>query len=219
MKLHQVPVKPMTPANARGLGRVVDDFDAEDVAIVAWPQAGWRPVIRGKEGGITQGAFETAWRGELLIGLSDSFEVDDFHSEYVLGWSRDPAVADQDAVAPAREQILVSLINYHPDSGQVFASRHRRPFLLLLAPPSDDVKPEDCVALHSDGSVGFHIDPGVWHQAPFTLAQEDVFENKQGRVHAVVECLFPEEQGLYLSVQLPVAAVPPTRRACTFARR
>ena len=92
MKLHQVPVKPMTPANARGLGRVVDDFDAEDVAIVAWPQAGWRPVIRGKEGGITQGAFETAWRGELLIGLSDSFEVDDFHSEYVLGWSRDPAV-------------------------------------------------------------------------------------------------------------------------------
>ena len=213
MKLHQVPVKPMTPANARGLGRVVDDFDAAEVAIVAWPQAGWRPVTRGKEGGITQGAFKAAWRGELLIGLSDSFEVDDFHTEYVLGWSRDPAVADPDAVAPAREQILVSLINYHPDGGQVFASRHRRPFLLLLAPPSDDLRPEDCVALHSDGSVGFHIDPGVWHQAPFTLAQEDVFENKQGRVHAVVECLFPEEQGLYLSVQLPLAAVPPTRRA------
>ncbi len=213
MKLHQVPVKPMTPANVRDLGRVVDDFDAAEVAIVAWPQAGWRPVPRGKEGGITQGAFKAAWRGELLIGLSDSFEVDDFHTEYVLGWSRDPAVADPDAVAPAREQILVSQINYHPDGGQVFASRHRRPFLLLLAPPSDDVKPEDCVALHSDGSVGFHIDPGVWHQAPFTLAQEDVFENKQGRVHAVVECLFPEEQGLYLSVQLPVAAVPPTQRA------
>jgi hypothetical protein len=203
----------MTPANARGLGWVVDAFVAAEVAIVAWPQAGWRPVTRGKEGGITQGAFKSAWRGELLIGLSDSFEVDDFHTEYVLGWSRDPAVADPDAVAPAREQILVSLINYHPDGGQVFASRHRRPFLLLLAPPGDGVKAEDCVALHSDGSVGFHIDPGVWHQAPFTLAQEDVFENKQGRVHAVVECLFPEEQGLYLSVQLPVAAVPPTRRA------
>lgn len=213
MKFHQVPVKPMTPANARGLGRVIDDFDAAEVAIVAWPQAGWRPVTRGKEGGITQGAFKAAWRGEVLIGVSDSFETDDFHTEYVLGWSRDPAVADPDAVAPTRDRILVSLINYHPDGGQVFASRHRRPFLLLLAPPSDDVKPEDCVALHSDGSVGFHIDPGVWHQAPFTLAQEDVFENKQGRVHAVVECLFPEEQGLYLSVQLPVAAVPTTRRA------
>ncbi len=213
VKFHRVPVKPMTLANARGLGRVIDDFDAAEVAIVAWPQTGWRPVTRGKEGGITQGAFKAAWRGEVLIGVSDSFETDDFHTEYVLGWSQNPAVADPDAVAPARDRILVSLINYHPDGGQVFASRHRRPFLLLLAPPSDDVKPEDCVALHSDGSVGFHIDPGVWHQAPFTLAQDDVFENKQGRVHAVVECLFPEEQGLYLSVQLPVAAVPPTQRA------
>ena len=139
MKLHQVPVKPMTPANARGLGRVIDDFDTAEVAIVAWPQAGWRPVTRGKEGGITQGAFKAAWRGEVLIGVSDSFETDDFHTEYVLGWSQDPAVADPDAVAPAREQILVSLINYHPDGGQVFASRHRRPFLLLLAPPSDEI--------------------------------------------------------------------------------
>ena len=170
MKLYQVPVKPMTTANAFGLGKVVDDFDAAEVDIVAWPQPGWRSVTRGNEGGITQGAFKATWPGELLTGHSDNFEVDDFHTQYVLGWSRDPDLADPDAVAPACEQILVSLINCHPDGGQVFASRHRQPFLLLLAQPGDDVKPEDCVALHSDGSVGFHIDPGVWHQAPITLA-------------------------------------------------
>jgi hypothetical protein len=202
MRIHQVPVKPMTPENARGLGRVIDDFEAAEVTIVPWPQQGWRAVSSGDEGGITRGAFKSAWRGELLMGVSDNFEVDNFHTEYILGWSRDPAEADPRAIAPAREQILVSLINYHPDGGQVFASRHRRPFLLLLAPPGDDVRAADCVALHSDGSVGFHIDPGVWHQAPFTLAEEDVFENKQGRVHGVVECIFPEEQGLYLSVPL-----------------
>ena len=80
--------------------------------------------------------------------------------------------------------------------------RRRRTSLLLLAPPGNDVRPADCIALHSDGSVVFHIDPGIWHQAPFTLAEEDVFENKQGRVHGVVECIIPEEQGLYLSVPL-----------------
>ena len=202
MKIHPAPVKPMTPENAVGLGRVIDDFEAAEVAIVRWPQAGWRAVKRGDEGGITQGAFKAAWRGELLMGLSDSFEVDNFHTEYTLGWSRDPAEADPHAIDPRRERILVSLMNYHPDGGQVFASRHRRPFLLLLAPPGDDVKPKDCVALRSDGSLGFHIDPGVWHQAPFTLAAEDVFDNKQGRVHAVVECVFPEEAGVYLSVPL-----------------
>ena len=206
MKIHSVPVKPMTPENARGLGRVIDDFAAAEVAIVRWPQLGWRQVKRGDEGGITQGAFKVAWRGELLMGLSDSFEVDNFHTEYVLGWSRDPAEADPLAVEPQRQRILVSLMNYHPDGGQVFASRHRRPFLLLLAPPGDDLTPEDCVALRSDGSVGFHIDPGVWHQAPFTLADEDVFDNKQGRVHAVVECDFPEETGVFLSVPLRAVA-------------
>ena len=198
----------MTPKNAIGLGRVIDDFDAADVTIVAWPQQGWRPVTRGNEGGITQGAFKVRWQGEVLTGLSDSFEVDNFHTEYVLGWSQDPAEADPQAVNPRRSQVLVSLVNYHPDGGQVFASRHRRPFLLLLAPPGDDLRPEDCVALHSDGSAGFHIDPGVWHQAPLTLAEEDVFDNKQGRVHAVVECYFPEEQGLYLSVPLPSQTAP-----------
>ena len=207
MRIHPVPVKPMTPENAHGLGKVIDDFAAAEVAIARWPQPGWRTVKRGNEGGITQGTFRAAWRGDVLFGLSDSFEVDDFHTEYVLGWSRDPAEADPQAIEPPRDQILVGLINYHPDGGQVFASRHRRPFLLLLAPPGDDVAPEDCVALHSDGSVGFHIDPGVWHQAPFTLAGDDVFDNKQGRVHAVVECVFPEEQGLYLSVPLRDAGI------------
>jgi ureidoglycolate lyase len=202
MQTHPVPVRPMTPDNAHGLGRVIDDFEATEVAVVRWPQAGWRAVKRGDEGGITRGAFKTAWRGELLMGLSDSFEVDNFHTEYVLGWSRDPAEADPRAIEPRRDRILVSLMNYHPDGGQVFASRRRRPFLLLLAPPGDDVTLEDCVALHSDGSVGFHIDPGVWHQAPFALAEEDVFDNKQGRVHAVAECDFPEEAGVYLSMPL-----------------
>ncbi len=40
-------------------------------------------------------------------------------------------------------------------------------------------------------------------QAPFTTADMDVFNNKRGKVHACVECDFPNEQGPYLPVPLP----------------
>ena len=73
----------MTPENARGLGRVVTDFDATEVAIVPWPRQGWRPVTRGDEGGVTEGAFTSSWQGDFLVGCSDNFAVDDFETHYV----------------------------------------------------------------------------------------------------------------------------------------
>jgi ureidoglycolate lyase/seryl-tRNA synthetase len=76
------------------------------------------------------------------------------------------------------------------------------PFVMLMAKPSDDVQPSDFVAFHSDGSLGFHVDAGVWHQAALTAADADVFDNKQGAVHACVLCDFPDEFGVYLSVPL-----------------
>ncbi len=198
MKVHKVLIKPMTPENAKGLGRVVKDFKTAEVDVVPWPARGWRPVARGDERGVSHGIFETRWRGEVLYGRADNFET-----EYVVGWSRDPEAPRKDTVEGPRDRLFVGLVNYHPDGGQVFFSRNRKPFLLLLGKPGDDVKPEDFVALQSDGSVGFHIGSDVWHKAPFTLTEADVFDRKQGNVHACIECDFPNEQGLYLSVPLP----------------
>jgi len=194
---------PMTPENAKDLGHVIHNFDRAEVSIVHWPQKGWRQVTRGNEGGMVEGSFISSWQGDFLVGCSDNFAVDNFETTYILGWSVDPSHADRSKATGPRDRVFVELINYHPDGGQIFFSKNRRPFVLLLAPPGDDISPKDCVVLQSDGIVGFHIDPGVWHQAPFTLCGEDVFLNKQGRVHGVVECFFPEEQNTYLSVPLP----------------
>ena len=66
----------MTQDNARGLGHCIDEFEVAEVALVPWLQSAWRAVTRGNEGGITQGAFKAFWRGDMLMGHSDSFEVD-----------------------------------------------------------------------------------------------------------------------------------------------
>ncbi len=197
LDIHEVPVRPLTAETARGLGRIVIDYAGAEVEIVRWPASGWRGVTEGRGGGVTEGPFDMGWRGEVLYGRNNGVD-----RSYILGWSADPETARDDREPEARERVLVREVNYHPDGGQVFASRNRQPFMLLLAPPGDDIGPEDFVALYCDGSLGFHIDPGVWHQAPLTLAAEDSFDNKQGRVHACVMCDFPDEMGLYLAVPL-----------------
>lgn len=198
LKAFDVPVLPLTPDNAAGLGHIVSDFKEAEVEIVRWPASGWRSVTEGRGGGVTEGSFDMSWHGDILTGNNKGVE-----RSYILGWSRDPEVASPTAKNPERTRVLTREANYHPDGGQVFFSRNRTPFVLLLAKPGDDVRPDDFVALHCNGSLGFHIDPGTWHQAPFTLGTADSFDNKQGRVHACVVCDFVEEFGGYLSVPWP----------------
>jgi ureidoglycolate lyase len=92
--------------------------------------------------------------------------------------------------------------NYHPDGGQIFSPRDGAAFVALLAKAGDDVRPEDFVAFHCDGSFGIHIDPGVWHQPVFPLDPLAVFDDRQGRVHACVSVNFVGEFGCYLEVPL-----------------
>jgi len=90
----------------------------------------------------------------------------------------------------------------HPDGGQIFAPQGGAPFVALLAPPGDDVKPENFVAFYCNGSFGIHIDPSVWHQPVFPLQERAVFDNKQGRLHACIAVDFVSEFGCYLEVPL-----------------
>ncbi len=58
------------------------------------------------------------------------------------------------------------------------------------------------MAFACDGRAGLHVDPGVWHQPVFPLADRATFDDLQGRVHACVSCSFVAEFGLYLAVPL-----------------
>jgi len=42
-----VPVIRATPETLVGFGRLVPDYDTEDVIRATWPKAGWRPIAPG----------------------------------------------------------------------------------------------------------------------------------------------------------------------------
>ncbi len=188
-----------TPETLAGFGRIVPDFTADSVTIVTWPQPGWRRVVAGtgNEGGIVEERFVMERQGEVLHAVNRAVG-----RHYITGWFADPATASTARTAVDCGRLYTHEANYHPDGGQIFAPQGGAPFVALLAPPGDDVKPEDFVAFYCNGSFGIHIDPSVWHQPVFPLQERAVFDNKQGRVHACIAVDFVSEFGCYLEVPL-----------------
>jgi hypothetical protein len=199
LPLFPVPLVPATDESIKGYGRLVDDPGACDIEIVRWPAQGWRPVDEdsGDEGGVVEGIFHGEWSGDILMGLNEAVG-----GEYVLGWSRDPQQASASEATVPRDQILLWHMNYHPDGGQLFFPLDNRPFVVPLALPGDDLKPEKVVAFWCDGSRGLYIHPNIWHEGIFPVEDRQRFLDRQGRVHARVSCNIGEEFGVYLSVSL-----------------
>jgi ureidoglycolate lyase len=204
-RAQRVPAVLATPASLAGFGHVVTDLLEARVAIVTWPQPGWRPIVSGtgNEGGIVEESFAMERRGEIQHAVNHAVG-----RSYITGWFADPATASQERAASDTSRLYTHEANYHPDGGQIFWPRDGVPFVALLAKPGDDVRPEDFVAFYCDGSFGIHIDPNVWHQPMFPLAPLAVFEDRQGRVHACVAVDFVSEFGCYLEV--PLKAPRPT---------
>lgn len=204
----RVPLEPATASGLAGLARVVRDYAAEEVIIVPWPVAGPRPLVpgTGNEGGITEGRFSVWPESRRLLARNEAVG-----RAYTLGWFCDPPEAEDGGAAskrapgpaePDRTRLYVMEANYHPDGGQVWMPGAGRPFVALLAPPGDGVRPEDFRAFRLDGSFGIQILPGVWHQPPLA-AWPVTLDDKQGAVHACVAVDFPAEFGCYLEVPLP----------------
>ncbi|MBU0913125.1 MAG: ureidoglycolate lyase [Gammaproteobacteria bacterium] len=199
IRVLQVPVLQACPESFAAFGRLVTDYQAEQVFIETWPASGWRPVEAGtgNEGGIVEGHFEFSRTGSLMIARNHAVD-----GHYITGWFNDPASAGPEDTAADYRQVLVREANYHPDSGQVFYPLNAEPFIALLALPGDDVRPQDFVAFYCDGSFGIQIFPNIWHQPVFPLTAEASFIGKQGKVHACIACDFIREFGCYLSVPL-----------------
>ncbi len=198
----RVPLVRATPESLRGCGELVGDRRDFEVEIVPWPLAGWRKLDPGTgiEGGTTSGHFEFVWRGDLLYGRNEAVD-----GHYLFGWSCDPEAASAENPAPDRSQILLWHANYHPDGGQLFYPLDGCPFVTIAAPPGDDISPESFTAFYFDGSQGFYIHPGVWHEAIIPLRDSGRFYDEQGRVHGRVSCNFAKEFGVLLEVPVRAA--------------
>ncbi len=203
LRLVEAPLVVATVENLAGYGALVRDPQAHKIEIVRWPAQGWRPVDAdsGDEGGTTEGVFSAWWEGERLMGRNEAVG-----GHYVLGFADPPgapAAAPQNAprrAAPSR--VLLWHANYHPDGGQLFFPLERRPFVVPMALPGDDVKPQDFRTFWFDGSVGLYMHPNVWHEGVFPCGAAGRFFDKQGRVHARVSVDFAKEFGVLLDVPL-----------------
>lgn len=196
---HEVPLIRATQASVEGYGCLVDDPSSFEIEITRWPQHGWRPIDdgTGDEGGWVEGTFKCKWQGDVLYGENEAVK-----GHYVLGWSTDPQTAQTGHQTAPRDQVLLWHMNYHPDGGQLFYPIDRRPFIVPVALPGDNLSPEKVVAFWCDGSTGLYIHAGVWHEGVFPVENGQRFLDRQGAVHARVSADIGQEFGVYLSCPL-----------------
>ena len=199
LPLVEVPLITASPESVKEFGFLVDTPEDVDIEIVRWPAQGWRKVDEGTgdEGGVTEGIFHAWWDGDVLMGRNDAVG-----GHYVLGWSCDPQTASTAPATTRRDKVLLWHMNYHPDGGQLFYPKDKKPFVVPVALPGDDLKPENVIALWCDGSKGLYIHPNIWHEGVFPVTDEQKFLDRQGKVHARVSCNIGEEFAVYLSVPL-----------------
>jgi hypothetical protein len=193
-----MPVVDADSANLRGYGRLITRPEDCAIEIVRWPAAGWRPVDTdsGDEGGTTRGVFLSEWKGDVLYGRNEAVG-----GHYVLAYADEPGLCSETHTRPPRRMLLWHA-NYHPDGGQFFFPLDARPFMVPLALPGDDVRPEDFVCFRLDGSQGLYIHPNIWHEGVFALSGRQRFHDEQGAVHARVSIDFAREFGCLLEAPL-----------------
>lgn len=198
LKRHRIPVIKATAETVKGYGWLVDDPATCKVEITRWPAQGWRPVDTdsGDEAGTTEGIFTSAWKGDILYGRNEAVG-----GEYILGYSTDPQHAsDQNEREP--DTILLWHANYHPDGGQLFFPVDKRPYLVPVALPGDDIHPDKFICFLCDGSQGLYIHANIWHEGVFTLSGQQRFLDRQGAVHARVSVDFAREFQRLLEISL-----------------
>jgi len=190
----QMPILEATDEALRGYGRLVRHPGDCRIEIARWPASGWRPVDEdtGDRGGTTEGVFVAEWEGDVLFGRNEAVD-----GHYILGYGTEPAEADRSHRRDP-ERLLLWHANYHPDGGQLFFPLDHAPFIVPLALPGDDVRPEDFVCFRFDGTCGLYIHYNVWHEGAFAVRGKQRFFDKQGAVHARVSIDFAREFGCLL---------------------
>lgn len=184
-----IPLIEATNETLEGYGFLFDDPQELKIEIVRWPAQGWRGVDldSGNEGGVKSGVFHSYWKGDVLYGRNEAVG-----GHYVLGYACDPVSASETSVSE-RTHVLLWHANYHPDGGQGFFPLDQGVFIVPLALPGDDIRPESFRCFYFLGDRGLYIHPNIWHEGVFTCGSQQRFFDIQGAVHARVSVNFAEE--------------------------
>ena len=193
-----IPIVKATKESLAGYGYIVNDPNEVEIEIVRWPAQGNRAVDpdSGNEGGTTEGQFISEWKGDILYGRNSAVS-----GHYIIGYGTEPELAVENHSRDPKN-LLVWHANYHPDGGQCFFPETKKPFVVPLAMPGDEIMPYDFVCFHFSGLEGLYIHPNVWHEGVFGMSGEQRFFDKQGAVHARISIEFAREFNCLLEVSL-----------------
>ncbi len=189
---HDVPLKKLTPANIAGFGTIFTDLESVELELCQWPTTGKRSLIPGSGyGSVITEEFQVYWRGTTILSAGH---------QNARGGATAKVLSEPESNS---KYALVHWLSSHLDAGEAFIPKNGEPGIFLVAPPKDDVTPEDFVAFYCDGSCGISIHPGVWHTAPLSLsAQKVVYQRKQGSIYATIDCFLIKEHKTWLKIPL-----------------
>ena len=135
-------------------------------------------VIRLTPEPLTRAAFsefgdviETADRQALEINYGQTQRFDDLAKIDVAEQAGTPVLSIFRS-KPITLPFQARRMEYHPLGSQSFMPLHSRPFLILVAPPAQDLDPGTIRAFLSDGRQGVSYHPGTWHHFQLSLVVE-----------------------------------------------
>ena len=87
-------------------------------------------------------------------------------------------VADEEGTAtvhiyrsrPVSLPFRVEVMEYHPLGSQAFIPLHKRPFLVIVAPPAEILPFESIQGFITNGEQGVNLNKAVWHHYQLSLS-------------------------------------------------
>ena len=70
---------------------------------------------------------------------------------------------------PVSLPFRIEVMEYHPLGSQAFMPLHNRPFLVVVAPPADQLDFKSIQGFFTNGEQGVNFHKGVWHHYQLSL--------------------------------------------------
>ncbi len=93
---------------------------------------------------------------------------------------------------PVSLPFRVEVMEYHPLGSQAFIPLHRRPFLVVVAPPAEILDFDSIQGFFTNGEQGVNLNKGVWHHYQLSLIENCdylVIERKGPSVNTIEQHL------------------------------
>ncbi len=76
---------------------------------------------------------------------------------------------------PVEVPLTLEFLERHPQGSQAFMPLHEERFVIVVAPPGDEIDPQDVRAFITDGRQGVNYRAGTWHAIQSVLEREGEF--------------------------------------------